>query len=221
MLTITKLEYQKKNPGRINVYLNGEFAFGISRAAAPWLEEGNQLSKQQINELQSRDQLEKAYQRAINYLSYRSRSEKEVRQNLLKHQVEEETIDQVLEKLRQNSLVGDREFAQEWVENRSKFKPRGRIALSTELFQKGISQGIVNEVLEDLDEHDLALRFAQQKLPKIQHLDESAFQKKLSGLLSRRGFSYGVSKEIISTLMTEHRNYQQYQKTDPEKITNL
>ena len=132
MLTVTRLEPQKKNPQRLNVYLDGEFAFGISRSAAPWLAEGNQLSKQKINDLQEKDHFEGAYQRAINFLSYRIRSEKEIRQNLTKHDVPEDVIEGVLGKLRGVSLVNDQDFAFRWVENRVQFKPRGKRALSSE-----------------------------------------------------------------------------------------
>jgi regulatory protein len=203
MLTVTKLEQQKKNPGRINVFLNGEFAFGISRAIAPWLEEGEELSDTRIKDLQSQDMVGGAYQRAINFLSYRNRSEKEIRLNLLKHQIPEDHILFVLNKLRRNSLVNDHGFAREWVENRNRFKPRGKRALFSELYQKGISNQIIEEVLLDLDEEELALRYGHQILPKLKNLDEKAFQEKLYGYLSRRGFSYGISKDIISTLLEE------------------
>jgi regulatory protein len=203
MLTVTKLEPQKKNPQRLNVYLNGEFAFGISRAAAPWLDEGNQLSQHEIDELQFRDAVENAYQRTLNFLSYRSRSEQEIRQNLQKAQISEEVVDTVLDKLRQSGLVDDRQFARDWVENRSRFKPRGKKALSSELIQKGISSQFIAEVLEDLDESELALRLARKKLPKLLKLERTSFQEKLYGYLSRRGFSYEVSREIISRLWEE------------------
>jgi regulatory protein len=203
MLTVTKLEQQKKNPRRINVYLNGEFAFGISRTIAPWLEEGKEVSKQYINDLQNQDKIESGYQRALNYLSYRNRSEKEIRLNLQKHEISTEHIDLVLDKLRQNSLINDHQFAQEWVDNRSRFKPRGKRALSSELFQKGIEQSVIEDVLKDLDEKALAQKLAQNKLSRLRDLDQSAFQKKMYGYLSRRGFSYGICKDIISTLVEE------------------
>ena len=203
MLIVTKLESQKKNPGRVNVYLNGEFAFGISRAVAPWLEEGKEVSQHYINDLQTQDMIESGYQRALNFLSFRSRSENEIRLNLQKHQVSEEHINLVLEKLRQNNLQDDFSFAREWVENRSRFKPRGKRALSSELFQKGIDQEIIEEVLEDLDEEELAMQLARKKLSKLSNLDQTAFQKKMYGYLSRRGFSYGISKDTISKLWEE------------------
>jgi len=189
----------------VNVYLNGEFAFGISRAVAPWLEEGKEISQHHIKELQTQDKVKGAYQRALNFLTYRNRSEKEIQLNLHKHNVSEDHIQLVIEKLRQNSLVSDQDFAQEWVDNRNRFKPRGRKALSVELYQKGISRQIIDDVLMDLDEEELAMRFARQKLPKIKRLEKKAFQEKLYGYLSRRGFSYGISKDIISTLWEEEQ----------------
>ena len=143
MLTVTKLEPQKKNPQRLNVYLNGEFDFGISRLVAPWLQEGNELSQGEISGLQTEDQIQQGYQRAINFLSYRARSEQEIKLNLQKHQVPEAIIESILVKLRDASLVDDREFAQQWIENRIRFHPRSKRALSSELYRKGISKQII------------------------------------------------------------------------------
>ena len=203
MLTVTRLEPQKKKPQRINVYLDGEFAFGISRATAPWLAEGNQLSQQKINDLQEKDQFEGAYQRAINFLSYRVRSEKEIRQNLTKHEVLEDIIDRVVDRLRDASLVNDWDFASQWVENRVQFKPRGKRALSSELFQKGIGNEIIEDVLAELDEEELAYACARSRITKFTGMEKKAFQKKLSGLLTRRGFPYHVTKDVVGSLWKE------------------
>jgi len=203
MLTVTRLEPQKKKPQRINVYLDGEFAFGISRATAPWLAEGNQLSQQKINDLQEKDQFEGAYQRAINFLSYRVRSEKEIRQNLTKHDVPEDIIERVVDRLRGASLVNDWDFASQWVENRVQFKPRGKRALSSELFQKGIGNEIIEDVLAELDEEKLAFACARSNIRKFAGMEEKAFQKKLSGLLTRRGFPYHVTKDVVGSLWKE------------------
>lgn len=203
MLTVTRLEPQKKNPGRMNVYLDGEFAFGISLAVAPWLKEGDQISQNKITALQTEDDLENAYQRALNFLSYRSRSEQEIRQNLHKAKVADEIIDAVLDKLRAGSFVNDNEFAREWVENRIKFRPRGKRALSSELYQKGISNQIIEETLQDLNEEQLAYDLARKKMAKHIHLERKAFQKKMYGYLSRRGFDYSLSKEVINNIWIE------------------
>jgi len=203
MLTVTKLEPQKKNPQRLNVYLNGEFAFGISRIIAPWLKEGSELNQQKITSLITEDEIEKAYQRALNFLSYRNRSEQEIRLNLQKHQIPETIIQPVLERLREGSLVNDREFAQIWIENRREFHPRGKRALRSELYRKGISDQIIEEALQDINEEELALKLARKKIRKLKNLDKSTFQEKMYGFLSRRGFHYSLSKEVINHLWNE------------------
>jgi regulatory protein len=203
MLTVTRLEPQKKNPQRLNVYLDGEFAFGISRTAAPWLAEGDQLSQQKVEALKDRDLTESAYQRALNFLSYRIRSTQEIRQNLSKHEVEESVIDEVLERLHQASLVDDRAFARQWIENRNEFKPRGKRALSSELYQKGIPAEIISEALLDLDEEVLAWKCARKKYTQYNNLDKESFQKKLYGFLNRRGFPYPICQTVVSGLWDE------------------
>jgi regulatory protein len=203
MLTVTRLEPQKKNPQRLNVYLDGEFAFGISRAAAPWLAVGEQLSQQKVEDLKNSDQAEIAYQRALHFLSYRSRSEQEIRQNLSKHKIPEEIINEVLDKLRQSSLVDDRAFARNWIENRSQFKPRGRRALSSELTRKGIAREIIDEELHDLDESLLALQCARKKAGRYQQLDQENFLKKMTAYLNRRGFPYQTTRDAAMEIWQE------------------
>jgi regulatory protein len=203
MLTITKLEPQKKNPQRLNVYLDGEFAFGISRAVAPWLSEGDQLSQQKVQDLKISDLTEGAYQRALNFLSYRSRSEQEIRLNLSKHEIPEEIIVKVLDKLRQSSLVDDRAFASNWVENRAQFKPRGKRALTAELIQKGISREIIDEELKDLDEEELARQCARKRISRFQNLDQENYQKKMFAYLNRRGFPYQIIKNTVQEIWQE------------------
>ena len=197
MLTVTRLEPQKKNPQRLNVYLDGEFAFGISRAAAPWLAEGDQLSQQNVQALKKSDLTESGYQRALNFLSYRSRSEQEIRLNLSKHKIPEDIISEVLDKLRQSSLVDDRAFARNWIDNRNQFKPRGKRALASELSRKGISREVIDDELKGLDEDELALRCARAKASRYQHLDQEQFQKKMIAYLNRRGFPYHIIKHTV------------------------
>ena len=138
---ITALKIQKKNKNRVSVYLDDEYAFGLSRIVAGWLAVGNQLSDEKIIELQAQDSVEVALQRALNFLSYRPRSVQEVRKNLKnKHEVPTGIIDQIIERLERGGLVDDQKFAELWVENRSEFRPRGSHALRMELRQKGIEE---------------------------------------------------------------------------------
>ena len=200
---ITALKKQKRNSQRINVYLDDEFAFGLSRFAAAWLQVGQELSPEKIQELQDVDAQEVAYQRALNFISYRPRSEAEVRKNLQKHETPEEVIIEILARLRQNGLVDDLQFAQTWVENRSTFRPRGRRALAVELRQKGITNEAIDEALRELDEDSLAYQAALKQSRKYSGLEWQVFRQKMGAFLARRGFSYGVAKPVIEQVWSE------------------
>jgi len=126
---ITALRFQKRNKDRVNVYIDGQFAFGLAAIEAARLQVGQTLSDDDVARLRVRDEVERAYERALNFLSYRPRSEAEVRRNLYKKDVEDEVVEVVVERLTRAGLVDDREFARYWVENRLQFNPRGARAL--------------------------------------------------------------------------------------------
>jgi regulatory protein len=201
---ITALKIQKKNKNRVSVYLDHEYAFGLSRIVAGWLAVGQELTEEKIKELQAKDNVEIALQKALNYLSYRPRTEQEVRQNLnKKYGFEVDIIDQIIERLEKGGLVDDHNFAEMWVENRSEFRPRGSRALRTELRQKGIDERIITQALEDIDEEALALKAARKQARKYQNLEWLEFRKKLTGFLARRGFNYGVVAEVTPKVWDE------------------
>jgi regulatory protein len=201
--TITALRFQKRNKDRVNVYLDGQFAFGLAVVEAIHLEIGQMLSDDEIARLQIRDQVEKAYQRALNFLSYRPRSEDEVRRNLRKKEIEEPVIEEVIERLTRGELLDDREFARYWVENRLRFNPRGLRGLRHELRQKGLANRIIDETLEDLDVEAAARKAAEAGARRLQELEERDFRRKLQAYLKRRGFSYAVIAPLIEELLEE------------------
>src|SRR3989304_8085173 len=107
MKKITAIEAQKKNPERVNIYLDGEFGFALARIVAAWLKTGQALDDEKIASLQAEDARERAYRQAMLFLSYRARSEAEIRQNLRKHEYPEAAIQATVERLRQDRLADD------------------------------------------------------------------------------------------------------------------
>ncbi len=203
MKKITALSVQKKNPDRVNIYLDGEFAFGVARITAAWLKNGDELSDEKIAKLLAEDTREWAYQQALLYLSYRVRSEKEIRQNLQKHEISEDGIEETLERLRKAGLVNDNEFAQTWVENRSTFRPRSRRALEMELRQKGLDDETVHAAVSGVDENALAYDSAIKRVNRLKGQEWSEFRKKLSEYLARRGFPYSVIAPTVTQVWNE------------------
>ncbi len=202
MKKITAIEPQK-NRNRVNIHLDGEFAFGLARFTAVWLRVGDILSDEKIAKLQAEDARERAFQQAMLFLSYRVRSEKEIRQNLHKHEIPEEVVEETLARLRENGLANDNKFARVWVENRNTFRPRSRRVLTMELRQKGLDDETVQSAVADVDENALAYDSASKRAGRLKALEWSEFRKKLSEYLARRGFPYSVISPVVSKVWNE------------------
>jgi regulatory protein len=212
---ITAIEVQKRSPNRVNIHLDGEFAFGLARIVAAWLTVGQELSDEKIEQLQAEDARERAFQQAMLFLSYRARSESEIRQNLRKHEIPETVIEQTLERLRQDGLANDHQFARAWVENRSAFRPRSRRMMAMELRQKGLTDEAVASAVASVNDEALAYEAAQKKASRWKMLEWNEFRKKLSDFLARRGFSYSVIAPVVSRMWNEaHQEEQHYEEED-------
>ncbi len=215
MKKITAIEVQKRSPNRVNIHLDGEFAFGLTRIVAAWLRVGQELSEEKIEQLRAEEARERALQQALLFLSYRARSESEIRQNLRKHEIPEPVIEQTLERLRQDGLANDHQFARAWVENRSAFRPRSRRMMALELRQKGLDEEAVSSAIKEVDDEALAYEAAQKRAARLKALEWNEFRKKLSDFLARRGFSYSVIAPIVSQIWNEaHKDEQYYEEED-------
>jgi len=199
--TITALRFQKRNKNRVNVYLDDKFAFGLAEIEAVRLKVGQTLGDDDIARLQKKDEIERAYERALNFLSYRPRSEAEVRRNLHKKNVEDEVIEIVAERLTRAGLLDDQEFARYWVENRLQFNPRGTRALRQELWQKGVPDSVLATVLADFDEETAARKVAEAGARRLARLEPVDFRRKLRAYMARRGFSYGVIEPLVEEML--------------------
>jgi regulatory protein len=215
MRKITAIEVQKRRPNRVNIHLDGEFAFGLARIVAAWLQVGQELSEEKIEELQAKDARERAYQQAMLFLSYRARSESEIRRNLRKHEIPEAVIEETLERLRQDGLANDKEFASAWVENRTTFRPRSRRMMTLELKQKGLDEEAIQSAMENVDDEASAYEAAKKRAARFKGLEWNDFRKKLSEFLARRGYSYSVIAPVVTRVWNEaHTNEQHYEEED-------
>jgi regulatory protein len=192
---ITALKYQKKNRDRVSVYLDGQFAFGLPAIVAASLKSGQSLSEAEIEALRQQGVVEGAYDRALNYLSYRPRSRAEIVTYLEGRDVPGGQIEEVVERLERAGLLDDDAFARYWVENRERFRPRGLHALRYELRRKGINDEVIERALASIDVSSSAYRAAEAKARQLQHLDPATFRRKLLDYLARRGFEYEVAKD--------------------------
>lgn len=206
MPVITTVEPQQHDTERVNVYLDGTFAFGASLllVSLHHLTVGRELSDQEVERIRLDDTVERALGAALNYLSFRPRSRREIRDYLRRKKTDDPVADAVLERLERLGLVDDREFARFWVENRLSFRPRGSRALRTEMRRKGLESEVIDEALSDIeDEEPLAYAAAQKKLRGLSGLEEREFFRKMVAYLQRRGFPYDTAARVARRIYAE------------------
>lgn len=195
--TITGLKFQKRNAERVNIYLDGEYAFGLDAVDAARLRKGQVLSDNEIASLKAQDERNQAFERSVRFLSYRPRSRTEVERYLRGKAIKADVIGDVLTRLERAGYIDDEAFARFWLENRERFKPRGQRALRYELRQKGVSDEIIGHVLSETDDEASAWRAVEGRLSRWADLPGDEFRQKIAGYLSRRGFGYNTISLIL------------------------
>lgn len=202
--TITRIEAQKRNPKRRSVFINGDFAFGLDEEVLHkfGLKKGKSLTQQQIEKITEEERKKEAKDVALKFLSFRRRTEKQVRDKLKKKEFDDRTTDATIDKLKEFDLINDLEFAASWVRDRLSFKPRGKKLLKQELWRKGIRKEIIEQVTEELcqDEDKSASQLLEKIKKRYKNLEPQVAKRRMYALLLRRGFSYETTKKALSQL---------------------
>jgi len=173
------------------------------------LHTGDDLDEQFIDTIKSAEAETHAKNIAINYLSYRPRSSKEVIIHLTKKGFEHECAEQVARHLQSIKMIDDERFAHAYVRDKLKRKPTGQALLRQQLLVKGISSAMADKILAELvspqSQQASALQAAKRKIQLTQHLakkiDAEKRKKRILDFLLRRGFSYEIALKTIRTTL--------------------
>ena len=146
----------------------------------------------------------KAKNYALNLLSFRNRSEKEIKERLKQKKFDNKTAEEVVDKLKSVDLIDDDKFARLWIKNRLTGKPRGKNLIKRELYQKGIKKEIIenaiSEIYSETTEEELALKLAQKKAISYAKLDKVKAKHKLYAFLISRGFESELTGKIVNKI---------------------
>jgi len=194
---VTALKLQARNKTRVNVFLDGDFAFGLAKNEAVRLRIGQELSEADIERLKAADAREEAYARALRLIDRRPRSTREVRDNLARHKVDPIDIQAAIERLNRAGLLDDSAFAKMWVENREVFRPTSKRALALELRRKGVADGEIKTAVAETDDAGAAEKLALARAPRLAALPWPEFRQKLLGVLARRGFDFDTARAAV------------------------
>ena len=140
---------------------------------------------------------------AYHYLSYRPRSEGEIRQWLHRRGFANEVAEKTIAKLKEQNLSNDFTFAQFWTDNRLSFRPKSKRLIKKELRDKKVAVEIIERVTKDIDDEEIAYKLGSSRMSALAQLDYPDFYRRLSSYLTYRGFGYEVVKHTATLLWQE------------------
>lgn len=167
------------------------------------IEVEKEITEEKIKRLIKISGRQKILEKVFKFLSYRPRSQKEVREYLWRKKVDEEEGEAIVRQLEKDNYLNDEEFARWWVEQRTTFQPKGWQALKMELKQKGLKNEIIEEIRSQglgVREFELAQKVAEKKLRSLGNLPSLELKQKLSATLARRGFDWETIKEVVDEI---------------------
>ena len=208
MKTITGLKAGKRREKRVNVFLDGSFAFSLAAdvVAQADLRVGQELSSDEERKLAGADEYRRCFNAAARLLGYRPRSRAEVRERLAGRGFTAPTVTRVISRLGELELLDDAAFARAWTENREEFSPRGRRLVKMELRRKGLDRETIEQAVATVDEDAGARRAAEKKLRTLPADDYDTFRRRLWDYLARRGFGYETIERTVAALWRERHD---------------
>ena len=159
------------------------------------------ISKEELIEIQGFAQFSYGKNLALYHLSFKARTEKEVREYLKKYDLDEKITSQVIANLKEDNWINDHQYAYSIINANQLSGDKGPYVLAQKLSQKGIAKSTIEEVLKDFDFSEIAQRVAEKLLKKYNgKLPARALQDKIIQNLTNKGFSYSDAKIAFDDL---------------------
>lgn len=210
MAVITKIESQKKNTDRVNIYINDEFFMSVFTELIYTfnLKKGQEIDKDNLKSILDDDMYIKAKNKALNILSKADQSEKKIKEKL-SADFEENTIEKVLDFLRNNKFIDDKLLAQKIVNTNINLNKCGKNKIKQNLYNKGINSDEISNAISNIDsdvEFENAMYLAKKRYERLKNEDKKKIYQKLSQHLAYKGFGYDTIKSVLNKLL----NFSEY-----------
>ena len=214
-LAITRIASQRRSTDRVNVFVEGEFCCGAAYEVlvAEKLRVGSVLREDQLERLIAADAKWKAKQAALSLLGVRARARGELAERLRRKGHQGPATEYALAEAERLGLLDDCAFAESWVRDRIRLKPRGSAGLVAELTSKRVATDVAREAVdrvmrgEDVDEGSLCMAAAAKwararSATPINADDANALKRRLTAFLARRGYAPGHIQTAVRSVLS-------------------
>ena len=202
---ITKITRQKRNDERYNIYLNEQYSFSVDESILVQygLTKGKVLDEWTFGDIAFDDEMSRAFNRGLSYLTYQMRSEEEVRKKLLAAEFGEAVIQEAIQKLIRLGFLNDAEYSRAFVETKKNTMKKGPRAIQQELKRKGIDEQTQQQALGNFDEAEqlqLASELAEKKQRQEARKTPMQQKQKIQDFLLRKGYSFAIIEQALAKL---------------------
>ena len=194
-MRVTKISPAVKTPGRYNIYVDGKYSFSLDefQLVQTGLHSGLDIDESKLDELKSESDYGKNYIRAVDLISRRLRSEKEIRDYAKRKQWTATNTERVIERLKNHGYLNDKAFAEAFARSRQSTEKYSKRRIERDLRQKGIAPNIIEQVLPDeSSDKNAIIKLVQKKASRYDDVN------KLKAYLFRAGFNYDDVNQAIS-----------------------
>ncbi|MBP1743347.1 MAG: recX [Firmicutes bacterium] len=206
---ITSIENQKKCSDRVNVYLDGEYAFACSldTVVKYKLILGKSVDSSYLSSIIEEDNYVKGKAYAFRILERGMKSEKEILTKLQGKGFDEKTCTKVISLLKDYGYIDDGKLSDMYINQ--KLKSEGANRIKGFLYRKGIPEAVIKEKVDGIDEdaaEETAYNLAIKKYIRMAAAEEDKrkLYRKLGDFLVRRGYSYDISKKVLNRIFNEY-----------------
>lgn len=204
-MKITRIESQKRNINRVNIYIDNKFAFGLTDEIRYKydLHTNKEIDEEFIEDILKAEEQRKVINNALNLISYRQRSIKEIRQNLTMKGYEDIYIEKAIEYCKGQNYLNDEDFADSFIKDKQNLNKYGSKRIKYELINKGVSKNVIEKVLQidPEDEYCTALELAKKRINSYNGQDRNSIYRKLGGFLQRKGYPFDIVKKVLDEVL--------------------
>lgn len=205
MKQITKITRQKNNDQRYNIFINEEYAFAVDEAVLIQFElkKGKVLDEFDMGEIAYEEEIRKAFNKALGFLSFQMRSEHEVKEKLKKLEFGEAVILEAIQKLYQYGFLNDEAYSKALLETKKKTQKKGPRAIAQDMQKKGIDKALQQQVLTQYSEEqqvDIALALAEKLVRSETKKTPTQVKQKIQDLLLRKGYSFAIITTVLDNI---------------------
>lgn len=187
---------------RYEIHVDGESVLSVHEDVLVkyGLHKGMEIESTDLTEISEAQERHYVTQAFFRYVSYRPRTVREAEQHLLQKGFDETLIQSVLQSMKKQGYLDDRQYATNWIRERQMGKKLGINRLKQELKRKGVSSTYIEEAISEeniIEERQLVTEVAERRYSRLCQENWQTVERRLGSYLLRRGFPSHLVRQAL------------------------